>query len=137
MDRPPEAGLLNTHFAISELTGPDSWCASHGATPGSQELGAGMLYYALAYSLRAAVCVCLGSGGGFVPRMMRQAQRDLGLEGSRTILVDADGDVADERKLWGRPTWSAEGSWHRMAYPDIEVVLALTETAHRDVFLPE
>src|SRR5215210_371107 len=124
MDRPPEAGLLNTHFAISELTGPDSWCASHGATPGADELGAGMLYYALAYSLRATVCVCLGSGGGFVPRMMRQAQRDLSLESSRTILVDgADSVPRDKRELWGSPSWTAAGSWFRTRYPDIELVL--------------
>jgi hypothetical protein len=128
--------MLAWDFIAEHLTGPDAWCATHGAQPGTGELGAGMLYYALAYVTRAQVCVCLGSGGGFVPRIMRQAQRDLGLAGSRTILVDADGDVADDRKLWGRPTWSAEGSWHRTTYPDIEVVLARTEAAHRDVFVP-
>jgi hypothetical protein len=129
-----EPGLLHRPFIASHLTGPDHWCASHGSQAGTDQLGAGILYYALAYANRARVCVCLGSGGGFVPRLMRQAQRDLGLEDSRTILVDADGKVEQDRKLWGRPTWTAEHSWFRATYPDVEIVLALTEDAHRDFF---
>ena len=129
-------GLLDRGFAAAELTGPDTWTASHGSAPGSSDLGAGMLYYALAYSLRARVCACLGSGGGFVPRLMRQAQRDLRLEGSRTILVDGAGDVRPERRaIWGSPNWTARDSWFRSRYPDVEVVLSLTEDAHRDVFV--
>lgn len=130
-------GLLDGAFAAAELTGPDEWCASHGAKPRSPELGAGMLYYALTYSLRAPVCVCLGSGGGFVPRMMRQAQRDLGLVPSRTILVDGGDAVApDKKRIWGSPTWTASDSWFRTRFPDIEVVLSLTKTAHEEVFAP-
>ena len=97
-----------------------------------------MLYYALAYALRASVCVCLGSGGGFVPRMMRQAQRDLGLESGRTLLVDgADLVPREKREIWGSPSWVARDSWFRRQYPDVEVVLILTETAHREVFIPD
>lgn len=130
-------GLLDRAFAASELTGPDSWCASHGAKPGTDDLGAGMLYYALTYSLRAAVCVCLGSGGGFVPRMMRQAQRDLALDPSRTILVDGGNAVPREkREIWGSPVWIAEDSWFRRHFPDVELVLSLTKTAHEEVFVP-
>jgi Methyltransferase domain len=131
------AGLLDQVFAASELTGPDEWCASHGATPGSPALGAGMLYYALTYSLRAPVCVCLGSGGGFVPRMMRQAQRDLRLEPSRTILVDGAENVPPEkREIWGSPSWVAEDSWFRKQFPDVEIVVSLTKTAHEEFFVP-
>ena len=134
MKRAEPAGLLNHAFAASELTGPDSWCASHGATPGADDLGAGMLYYALTYSLRAVVCVCLGSGGGFVPRMMRQAQRDLALEPSRTILVDgADAVPPEKREIWG---WVAQDSWFRTRFPDIELVLSLTQKAHEEFFVP-
>jgi len=136
MDRPTPTGLVNQAFAAAELTGPDAWCASHGAKPHAEELGAGMLYYALTYSLRAAVCVCLGSGGGFVPRMMRQAQRDLSLEPSRTILVDgADAVAPEKREIWGSPSWIAEDSWFRTRFPEIELVLSLTETAHKDFFV--
>jgi Methyltransferase domain len=137
MGRPTPIGLLNRSFVASELTGPDSWCASHGATPGADELGAGMLYYALTYSLRAGVCVCLGSGGGFVPRMMRQAQRDLALEPSRTILVDgADAVAREKREIWGSPSWVAEDSWFRRQFPDVELVVSLTKTAHEEFFVP-
>jgi hypothetical protein len=136
VERSPQTGLLDRVFAASELTGPDEWCKSHGATPGAEELGAGMLYYALTYSLPAEVCVCLGSGGGFVPRMMRQAQRDLALEGSRTILVDgADAVPREKRELWGSPSWVAENSWFRRQFPDIELVLSLTKTAHEEFFV--
>ena len=85
----PVNTLVNKDFITSMLTVDDPWCSSHGADNGSEDLGAGLLYYSLAYSIRARTCVCLGSGGGFVPRLMRQAQRDLDLEGGRTILVDS------------------------------------------------
>ena len=137
MERNTRTGLLDEGFAASELTGPDEWCASHGATPGSPALGAGMLYYALTYSLRAPVCVCLGSGGGFVPRMMRQAQRDLRLDPSRTILVDGAENVPPEkREIWGSPSWVAEDSWFRKQFPDVEIVVSLTKTAHEEFFVP-
>jgi hypothetical protein len=131
-------GLLDERFAADELTGGDPWATSHGAEPRSARLGAGMLYYALAYALRASVCVCLGSGGGFVPRLMRQAQRDLGLAASRTILVDgADLVPPERRRIWGSPSWTAPDSWFRTHFPDIDVVISLTEDAHRDVFLAD
>jgi hypothetical protein len=58
-----------------EINGNCKWFESHGA--GGSYLGAGMLYYSVPYSLEARRCVCLGSGGGFVPAMMAEAQRDL------------------------------------------------------------
>jgi Methyltransferase domain len=138
VEPPQRNGLVDRRFVASELTGPDTWCESHGAKPGTDELGAGILYYALAYSLRASVCVCLGSGGGFVPRLMRQAQRDLGLEPSRTILVDgADGVPQEKREIWGSPNWTSPDSWFRTRYPDVDIVLSLTEAAYRERFVPQ
>ncbi|HUC72072.1 MAG TPA: class I SAM-dependent methyltransferase [Stellaceae bacterium] len=61
---------------------------SHGAF--EDHLGAGGLYYALATMIRSQVSVCIGSGGGFVPRLLRQAQQDLGLVNAHTYLVDAN-----------------------------------------------
>ena len=62
--------------------------------------------YSIIQLLRAKVCVCLGSGGGFIPRIMTQARIDLydqGIfEGDRdynhgdigaTYLVDAANGV--------------------------------------------
>ena len=80
--------LVDKEFIKSYLTASDPWCKSHGSAEGSEDLGAGILYYSLAYAYKSKTCVCLGSGGGFVPRLMRQAQRDLDLQGSRTLLVD-------------------------------------------------
>ena len=112
--------LINQDYARNYLLRDAKWSESHGATADS--LGAGMLYYALAYSLNARVCVCLGSGGGFVPRMMAQAQLDRHNNG-RTILVDADIGP------WGRPDWVREGSFFRTTFPMIEVVQTLTKDA--------
>ena len=129
--------MLNREFIETTLTAGDRWCASHGATPAGSDLGAGILYYGLAYATKANVCVCLGSGGGFVPRLMRQAQRDLGLDGSRTILVDGGHQVTAERKeIWGSPSWLDGEHPFRTDYPEIEIVMALTEDAHRGMFEP-
>ena len=129
--------LVNKDFIKSYLTDADPWCRSHGSQEGSEDLGAGMLYYALTYAHKATTCVCLGSGGGFVPRMMRQAQRDLGLEGSRTYLVDGTLQVPQSKKdIWGEPCWVPEDSVFRTNYPEIDIKLELTETAFRDFFEP-
>jgi hypothetical protein len=40
-------------------------------------LGSGIFYYAIPYFLKARVCVCLGSGGGYVPRIMTDATWEL------------------------------------------------------------
>ena len=52
---------------------PYRW--SHGAT--DDHLGDGLIIYSLIQYMRAKVCVCLGSGGGFIPRIMTQARIDL------------------------------------------------------------
>lgn len=131
-----EHSFLNQGFSTSILTADDPWCFSHGSGNGAEVLGAGILYYALAYLLRAQTCVCLGSGGGLVPRLMRQAQRDLGLEESRTFLVDAGGDVAPDHRIWGKPCWGPPDSTFRTNYPDVEILLSYTSAAHREVFVP-
>jgi Methyltransferase domain len=130
--------LVDDQFLASRITIDDPWCSSHGAENGGTYLGAGILYYALAYALAPRLCVCLGSGGGFVPRLMRQAQRDLKLEPSRTILVDGAQQVSDARKdIWGSPCWVKEDSTFRTNYPDVEILLQLTAAAYDAYFLPQ
>jgi hypothetical protein len=120
MNRP----LLDSALIESMLTREAPWCDSHGAQ--DTYVGAGLLYYTLAYTMRAEVAVCLGSGGGFVPRLMRQAQRDAGIaDTARTILVD--GDVPDAG--WGSPHWLEPESFFRVNYPDVELVLSRTSEA--------
>jgi hypothetical protein len=68
---------------------------------------------------------------------MRQAQRDLDIAGSRTFLVDGAQHVSQERKnVWGTPYWLEEDSTFRRNYPEIELVLKLTEDAFHNVFVP-
>jgi hypothetical protein len=114
-----EEGLINSEYTEKVLLYQAPWSVLHGAS--KTDLGAGLLYYSLVYSSKAQVCVCLGSGDGFVPRMMRQAQRDLCLDKSRTILVDGNTGP------WGRPLWLHKGSFLRTIFPDIEIVLDTTQ----------
>jgi hypothetical protein len=134
----PLRTLIDENFLASDITADDPWCSSHGAENGGTFLGAGILYYALAYALAPKICVCLGSGGGFVPRLMRQAQRDLKLHPSRTILVDGAQQVSTSRKeIWGSPCWTDENSTFRSNYPDVEIRLQLTEQAFVEFFRPQ
>lgn len=110
--------LINKEYVANFLTKDACWADSHCAS--SDFLGSGMLYYSLAYMKKAKLCVCLGSGGGFVPRVMKQAQRDLGLDSSCTVLVD--GDMGN----YGRPQWLNEDSFFRNEFPDIEIVVDTT-----------
>src|SRR5436853_4460194 len=115
---------------VTELLPRDAaWDWSHGAHGDSP--GMGLLYSSLVYALKARVAVCLGSGGGFVPRLMRQAQRDLGMaDTSRTILVDGNLPAAG----WGAPEWLAEDSFFRTQYPDVELIIDLTRNAAKNTF---
>lgn len=111
--------IINKDYIRDVINQSAAWSVSHGSDE-HEYMGAGLLYYSLVYMLRANLCVCLGSGGGFVPRIMRQAQRDLGMPRARTILVDANqGD-------WGRPQWLDGDSFFRSNFPDIEIILGRT-----------
>jgi hypothetical protein len=48
---------------------------THGAT--KSHLGDGLIVYSLVQHMRSKVCVCIGSGGGFIPRIITQARIDL------------------------------------------------------------
>jgi hypothetical protein len=121
--------LICKMFVADQLTCEAPWAWSHGAD--GDHLGFGLFYYAIVYTLKARVAVCLGSGGGFVPRLMRQAQRDLGIGSSaRTILVDAN----DPSAGWGSPAWLDPTSFFRTAYADVEIVLDTTSHAAANFF---
>jgi hypothetical protein len=124
--------LLDADVIARSLTHDAPWCDSHGAS--GEYLGAGLIYYTLVYALRADLAVCLGSGGGFVPRLMRQAQRDAGIaECARTVLVD--GNVPEAG--WGAPQWLEPDSAFRADFPDVELVLQRTDEAAQTVFAAE
>ncbi len=111
--------------ALGSLFGSLLYSGGHGA--GNGHLGFGLIYYVIAAGLPASVCVCLGSGGGFVPGLMRQAQRDLARPGMRTYLVDA---ILPELGT-GTPEggWFSENSLLRRKFPDIVQLCCLTTEA--------
>jgi hypothetical protein len=105
---------------FSQLAFADSHMAS------DDFLGAGLFYYTIAYNLKARLCVCLGSGAGFVPACMRQAQRDLNLKNAKTILVDG---MVTTNPVWTKiveRTWFPKNSSFRQHYPDVEIINDLT-----------
>lgn len=137
--------LLNDDYIKSNITSnsnkelPFLW--THGAT--TSHLGDGLLVYSLVQYLRAKVCVCLGSGGGFIPRLITQARYDLHrqdiFEGNNdlnwgdigvTYLVDAANGVG------GTPDYLEEDSFFRSKfYP--RLIINTTEEAYYNFFVKE
>jgi len=71
--------ITNQEFIEKFITTNDGevvpYLWSHGAT--KFHLGDGIIVYSLIQHMRSKVCVCIGSGGGFIPRIMTQARVDL------------------------------------------------------------
>lgn len=114
---------------------------AHGAT--RYHLGDGLLIYSIIQFMRAKNCVCLGSGGGFIPRIMTQARLDLYdqeiFEGNpdynwgdigATFVVDAANEVG------GKVDWLDEDSFYRSNfYP--RIINDTTENAYYNFFVKE
>lgn len=120
---------------------PIAYRWTHGATEYS--MGDGMLVYAAIHYLRAKTCVCLGSGGGFIPRIMTQARIDLYdaeiFRGDRdynwgdigvTFLVDAANGVG------GNVDWLEEHSYLRSKFFP-RIINDTTENAFYNFFVKE
>jgi hypothetical protein len=118
---------------------PYRW--THGAT--DLTLGDGLLVYSIIHFMRAKVCVCLGSGGGFVPRIMTQSRVDLYdsqiFEGNRdynwgdigvTYVVDADNGVG------GNVDWKNEDSFFRKTFFP-RPIFETTKNAYYNFFVKE
>lgn len=114
---------------------------THGAT--DLHLGDGLLIYSTIQYMRAKTCVCLGSGGGFIPRIISQARFDLHdqeiFTGNKsmewgdigtTILVDASNGVG------GQTDWVNEDSFFRQNFP-CRIILDTTENAFYNFFVKE
>lgn len=99
--------VLEQNGKIYDKQIPVAYRWTHGAT--DYHLGDGLLIYSIISYMRAKVCVCLGSGGGFIPRIMTQARFDLHetniFEGEKeynwgdigaTYLVDAANSIGGE-----------------------------------------
>lgn len=134
--------LTNNH-TIDEngnmILEPIKYRWSHGAT--DTHLGDGLMIYSLIMFNRAKVCVCIGSGGGFIPRLMTQARKDLWEQGifdgnnsiewgdiGTTIIVDAANGVG------GFTDWTNENSFLRQHFQP-QVILETSERAFYDYFV--
>jgi hypothetical protein len=69
---------IKTHLT-NNLDSPVPYRWTHGAT--DLHLGDGLIVYSIIQQMRAKNCVCIGSGGGFIPRLMTQARYDLHQQG--------------------------------------------------------
>ncbi|MDA9050974.1 class I SAM-dependent methyltransferase [bacterium] len=114
---------------------------THGAT--DYHLGDGLLVYAMIQNMRAKNCVCLGSGAGFIPRIMTQARIDLHDQGifegkpdfswgdiGATFIVDAANGIG------GEVDWLKEDSFLRKIFHP-RIVNDTTEKAYYDFFVKE
>jgi len=105
----------------TEIINSSKWSESHGAF--GEHPGMGALYYSLPYALKSEICVCLGSGAGFVPKLMYQAQLKLVqhkiINNTNVSIVDADIGI------WGRPVYD----FKIPEYPDIKVIKKMTDEA--------
>ncbi len=130
---------LEFDYRGEEETNPVPYRWSHGAT--DTHLGDGLIIYSLIQYMRAKVCVCLGSGGGFIPRIMTQARYDLHkqniFEGNpdfnygdigSTYVVDAMNGIG------GVVDWFAEESFFRRTFHP-RIINSTTEEAFYDFFV--
>ena len=137
--------ITNNH-KLDEKTGetiyePVLYRWSHGAT--DYHMGAGMMYFSLVYYMKARNCVCLGSGGGFVPRIMSQARLELWkdqtvggqeqyefAETGTTIIVDACNGVN------GVTDWDKKDSFFRLQFQP-RFLKTTTEDAFYNFFVKQ
>ena len=128
--------ILNHKYIEQEITTNDKksdvpyrW--SHGAT--DKHMGDGIIVYSMMYFFKPKLSVCLGSGGGFIPRIMSKCLNDLNQEGfntdeSRVILVDAVNGVN------GHPDWIDDDSFYRNNFQS-EWLHTTTEKAYYEYFI--
>jgi len=117
---------------------PVAYRWTHGAT--DKHLGDGMMIYSLITMLRSKIVVCLGSGGGFIPRLMIQAQCDLVEQEifdecrkwneTNVFVVDAANEIG------GVNDWKEKDSFFR-SYFHPRVILDTTENAFHNFFVKE
>ena len=133
--------ITNNHIVTDdglEYT-PVSYRWTHGAT--DLHMGDGLLVYSFIQFIRAKVCVCIGSGGGYIPRIMTQARYDLWEQGifngnsqnewgdiGTTIIVDAANGVG------GYTDWVDQNSFLRTHFQP-QVILETSERAFYDYFV--
>tara|TARA_B100000073_G_C23618303_1_gene527434 strand:- start:105 stop:806 length:702 start_codon:yes stop_codon:yes gene_type:complete len=106
--------VLNRGWLYDSITrNQDSGSVSYRWTHGANDvyMGAGIMYFSIPYFLKAKTCVCLGSGGGFVPRLMTDCVWELQetnmIDVGEVYVVDATNSVN------GEVDWSESDSFLR------------------------
>jgi len=105
-----------------EIIHTSDWSWSHGAVA-TKFAGFAPLYFSLIYTMRSKRCVCLGSGGGFVPKIMTYAQNKLIEE---NLISDYDISLVDANLSgWGDRSYDncIEG------YSEIKLINKTTDEA--------
>ena len=140
----PTSTLINTDLVKNIITNngeegsvPYRW--THGAN--DIEMGDGLLVYSFIQFIRAKTCVCIGSGGGFIPRIMTQSRKDMwemGIFGGNpdvswgdigcTYVVDANNGIG------GKSDIGDEESFFRKHFHP-RVILETSERAFYDFFI--
>ena len=123
--------FLNPSFISKKFLQEAPYAKSHGVIHEKGYLGTSILYFALAYLLPARTAVVLGSGAGFVPRLVRQAQREIPdekyIKQSRCVLIDADQEIAG----FGKPLYHNDSDhFFRIEYGDVEIWRTTTDDAY-------
>lgn len=135
--------ITNNNYIKNNITNngdqpvPYRW--THGAT--DLHMGDGIVVYSMIQHMRAKNCVCIGSGGGYIPRIITQARLDLHqqgiFEGDRdynwgdigaTYVVDACNGIGGPNDL------ENEDSFYRTHfYP--RFIKSTSEEAYYDFFV--
>jgi hypothetical protein len=68
-----------TNFITTDNGNPVPYRWTHGAT--DKHMGDGLVVYSIIQHMRFKHCLCIGSGGGYIPRIMTQARIDLHQQG--------------------------------------------------------
>jgi hypothetical protein len=135
--------ITNQHYIENCITTnngidvPYRW--THGAT--LKHIGDGLLVYSVIQHMRAKNCVCIGSGGGYIPRIMTQARIDLWEQGifegdsdmnwgdiGSTFVVDACNGVGGNTDL------EDENSFYRQRFHP-RFIKETSERAYYDFFV--
>jgi hypothetical protein len=141
LDRVKEFITNNTHLDENgnKIHTPVSYRWTHGAT--DLHMGDGLLIYSLIQLNRSKTCVCIGTGGGYIPRIMTQARYDLWeqkiFEGNpqnewgdigTTIIVDANNGIG------GNTDWTEPDSFLQYNFQP-KIILETSERAFYDYFV--
>ena len=126
-------GWIYDSITRNQDTGSVSYRWTHGAN--DTYLGSGIFYYAIPYFLKAQVCACLGSGGGYCPRLMTDATWELGETYMYPENVQGEVYVVDAtNNVHGEVDWSDEDSFLREKF-NPRFINTTTEDAFYNFFV--